>query len=215
MAGSLTIVGVVGDVRHDGLDATADAELFVPYYQLPLSEMQVVVHSDMSKSAVTTGVKSVMAGIDPDLPVGKVALIEELLSASVAQPRFNTALLVGLALCAAVLAAVGVYGVVTYSVARRTAEIGVRMALGADRSRTFRLVVFSSLKVVLVGVALGLVGAGVLGRSLESLLFGTPPLDPPTFAAAGLAVVTIAVVAASLPAARASQIDPAEALRQE
>ena len=215
MAGSLKIVGVVGDINHDGLDATADAEVFVPYYQLALAEMQVVVHSDLSKSAVTTAVKSVLARLDPDLPVGKVSTIEELLSASMAQPRFNMALLVGLALCAAVLAAVGVYGVVTYSVTRRTVEIGLRMALGADKERTFRLVVFGALKVVLAGVGLGLIGAGVLGRALEGLLFGVPPLDPLTYALAGVGVVMVGLLAASLPAARASRIDPVEALRQE
>ena len=215
MAGDLRIVGVVGDVRHDGLDAIADAEVFVPYFQLALSQMQVVVHSDQSKSAVATAVRSVLARLDPDLPVGRVSTIDELVSASIAQPRFNMALLVGLALCAAVLAAVGVYGVVTYAVTRRTAEIGLRMALGADTARTFRLVVFGALKVVLAGAALGLLGAGVLGRSLEGLLFGVPPLDPMTFAIAGAGVVLVGLLAASLPAARASRIDPAEALRQE
>jgi len=215
MAGDLRIVGVVGDINHDGLDAVPDAEVFVPYFQLALSEMQVVVHSDMTKAAVTSGVKAIVARLDADLPVGKVSTIEELVSASIAQPRFNMALLVGLALSAAVLAAVGVYGVVTYSVTRRTAEIGLRMALGADRERTFRHVVFGALKVVGAGVLLGLVGAGVLGRALEGLLFGVRPLDPLTFAFAGLGVVFVGLVAASLPAARASRIDPAEALRQE
>jgi len=215
MAGNLEIVGVVGDISHDGLDAIPGAEVFVPYFQLALSEMQVVVHSDLSASAVTTAVKSVLGRLDPDLPLGKVSTIEELVSTSIAQPRFNMALLVGLALCAAVLAAVGVYGVVTYSVTRRTAEIGLRMALGADRARAFRLVIFGALKVVLAGVALGLVGAGVLGRSLEGLLFGVPPLDPLTYAVAGLGVVAVGALAASVPAARASRIDPAEALRQE
>ena len=215
MAGDLEVVGVVGDINHDGLDAVPDAEVFVPYFQLALSEMQIVVHSDMTKAAVTSGVKSVVARLDSDLPVGKVSTIEELVSASIAQPKFNMALLVGLALSAAVLAAVGVYGVVTYSVTRRTAEIGLRMALGADRERTFRLVVFGALKVVGAGVVLGLIGAGLLGRSLEGLLFGVPPLDPLTFVVAGLGVVVVGLLAASLPAARASRIDPAVALRQE
>lgn len=215
MAGDLEIVGVVGDIRHDGLDAVPDAEVFVPYFQLALSEMQLVVHSDLGKSAVTAAVKTAIGQLDPDLPLGQVSTIEELVSTSIAQPRFNMALLVGLALCAAVLAAVGVYGVVTYSVTRRTAEIGLRLALGADRARAFRLVVFGALKVVLAGVALGLVGAGVLGRALEGMLFGVRPLDLATFAVAALGVVAVGLLAASVPAARASRIDPAAALKQE
>ena len=149
------------------------------------------------------------------MPIVKVSNIEDLVSASVAQPRFNMTLLASLAICAALLAAVGVYGVVTYSVARRTSEIGVRMALGANADTTFRLVVWSALKVVLVGVAIGLAGAAAAGRSIQSLLFGVPPLDLLTFAVSGLAITVVGIVAASLPALRASRIDPVGALRSE
>jgi putative ABC transport system permease protein len=124
-------------------------------------------------------------------------------------------LLTALAVCAALLAAVGVYGVVAYSVARRTAEIGVRMALGADAARTFRLVVGGALKVILAGVVLGLGGAAAAGRSLQNILFGVPPLDATTFAASGLAIVAVGLAAAALPAARAARVDPVSALRQE
>jgi ABC-type antimicrobial peptide transport system permease subunit len=124
-------------------------------------------------------------------------------------------LLAALALCAALLAAVGVYGVVTYSVTRRTVEIGVRMALGSDAGRTFRHVVWGALKVVLVGVALGLGGAAVAGRSLRNILFGVPAIDVATFAASGLGIVAIGLIAATLPALRASRIDPVGALRQD
>jgi predicted permease len=215
MAGDLKIVGVVADIRHDGLQATAAPEVFVPYVQFALSEMQVVIESDLPASAVTPAVKTQIARLDPQLPIVKVSTIEELLSASIAQPRFNMALLVGLAVCAAVLAAVGVYGVVTYSVTRRTAEIGLRMALGADEASTFRLVVFGALRIVLAGVVVGLAGAAALGRTLEGLLFGVRPLDPATYAIAGVAVIGVGLLAASLPAIRAARIDPADALRQE
>jgi len=215
MAGDLTIVGVIGDVKHDGLQLAAKPEVFVPYYQLALAEMQLVVESGDDTAAVVSRVKRVLGGLDPALPIAKVSRIEDLLSASVAQPRFNMALLVGLACCAALLAAVGVYGVVTYSVTRRTSEIGLRTALGAGGRDTFRLVVIAALRVVLAGVLLGLVGAGLLGKGLNSLLFGVLPLDLMTFAAASVAIVVISVLSASLPAARAARIDPVSALRQE
>ena len=215
MAGDLHIVGVVADIRHDGLQASAEAEVFVPYSQFPLSQMQVVVSTTLDSGTIARGVKTQLAALDPSLPIAKVSTIEELVSASIAQPRFNMTLLAALALCAALLAAVGVYGVVSYSVTRRTAEIGVRMALGADAERTFRLVVGGALKVVLVGVALGLGGAAAAGRSLRNILFGVPPLDLLTFAASGLVIVAIGLIAASVPALRAARIDPVGALRQE
>ena len=215
MAGDLHIVGVVADIRHDGLEASAEAEVFVPYFQFPLSEMQIVVATALDAGTVARGVKAEMAALDPRLPIAKVSSIEELVSASIAQRRFNMTLLAALALCAAALAAVGVYGVVTYSVTRRTPEIGVRMALGADAGRTFQLVVLGSLKVVLVGVVLGLAGAAAAGRSLQNLLYGVPPFDVLTFAASALAIVIVGIVAASVPARRASRIDPVTALRQD
>lgn len=215
MAGDLHIVGVVSDIRHDGLEASAEAEVFVPYFQFPLSEMQIVVATDLDAGAIARGVKEQMAALDPALPIAKVSTIEALVSASIAQRRFNMTLLAALACCAALLAAVGVYGVVTYSVARRTAEIGVRMALGADAERTFRLIVGGAMKVVLVGVVLGLCGAATAGRSLQNLLFGVPPLDMLTFTASGLAIVAIGMIASSLPALRAARIDPVRALRQD
>jgi putative ABC transport system permease protein len=215
MAGDLTIVGVVGDVKHDGLQLAAKPEVFVPYYQLALSEMQVVVESDDEAGVVASAVRQVLVRLDPSLPIAKVSRIEDLLSASIAQPRFNMALLIGLAFCAALLAAVGVYGVVTYSVTRRTPEIGVRMALGAGAGDAFRLVVGGAARVVLAGVVLGFAGAAALGKAIDSLLFGVPPLDAVTFTASGLALAITGLLAASVPAARAARIDPVAALRQE
>lgn len=215
MAGDLHIVGVVSDIRHDSLQASAEAEVFVPYFQFPLTEMQIVMATDRAPTEIVPGVKRAIAGLDPLLPIARASAMEDLVSASIAQPRFNMTLLAALAFCAALLAAVGVYGVVTYSVARRTAEIGVRMALGADAGRTFRLVVFGAMKVILVGGAFGLGGAAVAGRSLRNILFGVPPLDALTFAVSGIAIVVVGFVAASVPALRAGRIDPVSALRPE
>jgi predicted permease len=215
MAGDLHVVGVVSDVRHDSLQASAEPEVFVPYFQFPLSEMQIVMRTDLGTAAAVRGVKGALASLDPALPIARAAAMEDLVSASVAQPRFNMTLLAGLALSAALLAAVGVYGVVTYSVARRTSEIGVRMALGADADRTFRLVVFGAVRVVLLGLALGLGGAVAAGRSLQSLLYGVPPIDAMTFAGSAAALLIVGTMAASVPALRAARIDPVSALREE
>lgn len=213
MAGDLTIVGLVGDVKHDGLQAAALPEVFVPYDRLALSQMQIVVLSDLPVADVVAAVRPRIAAIDPMLPIAKASALEDLVSASIAQPRFNMLLVIGLALSAAGLAGVGVYGLVTYAVTRRTPEIGLRAALGAEPAHTFRLVVAGALRLVVAGVVIGLGVAAAVGRSLESLLFGVPPIDLPTYAAAALALVVVGLAAASVPAARASRIDPVRALR--
>ena len=141
--------------------------------------------------------------------------MEDLVSASIAQPRFNMLLIIGLALSAVVLAAVGVYGLVTHAVTRRTIEIGVRAALGAQPRQAFALVVIAALKLVVAGVILGVAGAATLSRSLESLLFGVSAFDPASYAIAGFSVVMVGLAAATYPALRASRIDPVRALRQE
>jgi putative ABC transport system permease protein len=169
----------------------------------------------MPAADVASSARAVLASLDPSLPIAKVSRMEDLVSASIAQPRFNMLLIIGLALSAALLAAVGVYGLVTYSVTRRTVEIGLRAALGAQPRQTFMLVVKTALKLVLIGVALGFAGAATLGQSLESLLFGVSAFDTATYLAAGLTLVVVGLAAAALPALRAARIDPVRALRQE
>jgi putative ABC transport system permease protein len=213
MAGDLQIVGVVADIKHDGLASSAEPEVFVPYFQFALSEMQVVIATTQDPSSIAAQVRAQMMQIDPALPIAKVTSLEDRLSASLAQPRFNMTLLASLAICAALLAALGVYGVVMYAVARRTTEIGIRMALGADARGTFRMVVFGAAKVVLIGVVCGLAGAAMMGKSIENLLFGVPALDLRTFAMAGVFTLAIGILAAVLPALRATHIDPVAALR--
>lgn len=215
MAGDLTIVGVVADVKHEGLQAESMPEVFVPYERLALSQMQVVVVTSAPLADATSAARAALAGVDPSLPFGKISRIEDLVSASIAQPRFNMFLIIGLALSAAALAAVGVYGLVTYAVARRTVEIGVRAALGAQPGQTFSLVVVGALRLLVIGVLAGVAGAAALGQSLESLLFGVSAFDPATYAAAACTVVLVGLAAAALPALRASRIDPVRALRQE
>lgn len=215
MAGDLQIVGVVADIKHDGLGASPAPEVFVPYFQFALSEMQVVVATSQRADTMAKAIRAEVSQIDPGLPVARITTIEERVSSSIAQPRFNMTLLAGLAFCAALLAALGVYGVVTYAVARRTTEIGIRMALGADAGGTFWMVVLSAGRIVLAGVFLGLCGAALMGKSIESLLFGVASLDVVTYVAAALGTVAIGLLAAVLPAVRATRIDPVSALRQD
>lgn len=215
MAGSIEIVGVVGDVRHNGLDAPAAPELFVAFENFPVREMHLVVHSERDQAELAQEVRAQIAALAPALPVTRVAMMDELVSDSLTQPRFNMALLLSFALCALVLATVGIYGVTSYSVAQRTSEIGLRMALGADAARTFRLVVGQTLVYVFAGGALGVGGSIFASRLIRGLLYEVSPLDAPTLIGVVVVLVVAAAGAAGLPARRATRIDPATALTGE
>ncbi len=215
MAGELEIVGVVGSTRHGGLQSEVGPELYVPYSQLTLSDMHLALRSDLELAAVTRAVGDSILAIDPELVPTEVARISDLLWESVALPRFNTALLVGLALCAAVLAAVGIYGVVNYSVAQRTGEIGVRTAIGADAQTTAWMVIRQAMMLVAGGAVLGIAVALILSRFLTGMLFGLAPTDAPTYVAVTLLIMTVGFVASLLPARRATRVDPVVALRNE
>lgn len=215
MVPPMEIVGVVGNVRHDGLNAESKPELFVPFVQLPLSEMHIVVHTDADKSVVASAVREEIRRIDPQLPLTNVSNMDELLSTSVATPRFNMALLAGLAFCAVVLAAVGIYGTISYSVAQRTRDIGVRMALGADSGDTIWLVVSQVLRVLGIGITIGVLGSLGLSRVMTGLLYGVAPTDPATYVVVGCGVVIVGIAASVIPAMRATRIDPVVALREE
>ena len=215
MAGSIEIVGVVGDVRHNGLDAPPRPELFVAFENFPVREMHLVVHAEGDQAQLGQDVRSEIAALAPALPVTRVATMEELVSDSLAQPRFNMALLLSFALCALTLATVGVYGVTSYSVAQRTGEIGLRMALGSDGSHTFRLVLGQTLVYVLAGGVIGVIGSIFTSRLLRGLLYEVSPLDVPTLMGVVVVLTATAVGAAGLPARRATRIDPIAALSGE
>lgn len=215
MAGDLEIVGVVSDIRHGGLQSEFAPELFIPYDQISMSEMHIVVHSDLEPGAAAAAVRDVLADMDPQLAPTAVVAIADLLWESVAQPRFNTALLVALAICAAVLASVGTYGIVAYTVTQRTGEIGVRMALGADSSATVAMIVRQALGIVVLGAFVGLLGAFGATRFLTQLLFGIRPTDPLTYGLVLVVAVVVGGVAAWMPARRATRIDPVSALRED
>ena len=215
MAGDLEVVGIVGNIRHDGLQADVRPELYVPFRQFPLNEMHIVVYSSMEPAQVAGLVGEEIVAMDPELAATEIVTIEEMLYQSIAQPRFNMSMLVGLAFCAAALAAVGIYGVVSYSVVQRTGEIGVRMALGADGVDTVRMIVQQALWVVGIGVALGIVFALGTTRFMEGLLFGVESTDPATYVSVGTIIIVLAAIAATIPARRATRVDPLVALRDE
>lgn len=215
MLGELEIVGVVSDIRHGGLQAEYESEIFLPYGRLVTAEMHVVVHSELGTAAVAAAVGDVLRDMDPEIAPSSVVAISDLLWESIAQPRFNTALLGGLALCAALLAVLGTYGIVAYSVSERTGEIGVRMALGADGAATVAMIVRHALGIVLVGALLGIVVALGASRFLDQLLFGVPPTDPLTYGVVLVAAVLLGLLAAWIPARRATSIDPVAALREQ
>ncbi|MEJ2203368.1 MAG: ABC transporter permease [Gemmatimonadota bacterium] len=215
MAGSLEIVGVVGDIRHDGLGTQANAEMFVPYGQLPLAAMHVVVHTREDPGPTIRAIRERILAVDPEQPVTEVSAIEDLLADSVAPSRFNMSLLLGLAMVAVLLAAVGVYGVVSYAVSLRTRELGVRMALGAGARSAVGLVMGQAGGVVAGGAALGLLVALVFARVLRGLLYEVEPVDAGTYVTVMAMTFVVGILAAAVPAARAARVDPVNALRAE
>jgi len=209
------IVGVVGDVKKGSLAADSKTQVYVPLAQSPLGLMTVVVRTRAEAQGLISAVRTTVAALDKDLPVYDVRTLAQYLMQSVSQRRFNTLLLSVFAGLALVLAIVGLYGVMAHSVAQRTHEIGIRMALGAGQRDVLRLVVGQGLVLALIGAGIGLAGAFALTRFLSSLLYGVHPTDPLTFGLVPLGLLGVAAFASYIPARRATKVDPMEALRYE
>ena len=210
------IIGVVGNVKHSSLNKEDSPEMYLPRTQLPVRTMSIVVRTSVSDpSSVTSALRKELATIDPAIPLNSVHVFDEYLSRTLARPRFNALLLSMFAASALVLTAIGIYGVLAYSVAQRTNEIGIRIALGAAQSNIFKLVIGQAMTIVGVSVAIGLVGAFAATRLLNSLLFGISAWDPLTFSAIVILISVVAFLASWLPARRASRVDPIVALRTE
>lgn len=207
------IVGVVGAVRHHGFSREPRPEMIVPHRQFQLGAMTLVVRSKMEPSALGRAVTQSIHGLDADLAVSYVRMMDEFFSDSVAQPRFTTVLLAGFAGLALVLAFVGVYGVMSYTVSQRAPEIAVRMALGARRQEVVRLVAAQSMALAALGVLLGLSGAAAGTGLMDELLVGVTPRDPATFGAAAAILVLAALAATCGPALRATRVAPATILK--
>jgi putative ABC transport system permease protein len=209
------IVGVVGDVRHRGLDVDTRPEMFFPHTQTPSRHMTLVVRAADAPAALAAPLRERVRSIDQDQPVGNVKTMEEWVSESVASRRFTAALLGVFAAAAAGLAALGLYGVVSYSVAQRTHEIGLRVALGARPRDVLRLVIGQGMVLTLVGTVVGVAAALALTRVISGLLFNVGATDPTIFVAVPLLLTSVALLACYFPARRATKVDPMVALRYE
>jgi putative ABC transport system permease protein len=209
------VVGVVGDVRQYGLASAPGPAVYVPVAQSPLGSMNFVVRTAVDPLTMVGTIRQEMGEIDKNLPFYGVKTFNQYLGEGFAQPRFLSLLLGLFAALALALAAIGLYGLVSYSASQRTHEIGIRIALGADRRDVLRLVVGQGLRLTLMGVVIGTVGALGLTRFLSSLLYGVKPTDLPTFLAVTLILIAVALVASYIPARRATKVDPIVALRYE
>jgi putative ABC transport system permease protein len=210
------IVGVVGNVKHLSLRNEDSPEMYLPRTQIPFDIMSLAIRTSVSNPAnLTTAIRKELAALDPSIPLTGVRVFDEYITRSLARPRFNALLLSIFAGTALLLTAIGIYGVMAYSVSQRTNEIGIRIALGAAQSSIFRLVVGQAMSLVGISVALGLVGAFAATRLLNTLLFGVGAWDPVTFGVIVILISVVAFLAAWLPARRAANVNPIVALRTE
>jgi putative ABC transport system permease protein len=209
------VVGVTRDIRYYGLKSQPQAEVFIPHAQNAYLPMNVVVRTTADPAHLVSAVRQVARGLDPAQPVSQVNTMERLIQRSIAPDRFALALLGLLALLALLLAKVGIYGVLSYTVAARTHEIGVRMALGATSRDVLRLALGQGMRLTLMGIAIGFLSAYAITRLMQPLLFGVSATDPLTFIGGALLLVLVAWFACFLPARRATKVDPLVALRRE
>ena len=210
------IVGIVSNVKHQELRADFTPEMYLPSAQFPMPFFSVVLRTDTSQpAAITSALRNALIQVDPGVPLTRVRLFDEYISQSLARPRFNAVLLSIFAGVALVLTAIGIYGVMAYSVAQRRQEIGIRMALGAQKSDVLRLVVGGGMRLTGLGVAIGITAAYALTRVLGNLLYGIGSFDALTLGAVALLLAAIALLACWLPAQRAAGVNPLTALRDE
>ena len=211
----ITIVGVVGDVKNNGLSAEEALTIYQPFEQSPTVPICIFLRSSSSPESLTAGVRDSVQAIDKELPIANIKTGNQLLYEAVGQPRFHTFLIALFAAVAMLLAAVGIYGVISYSVAQRTHEIGIRLAVGARPQDVLLLVIRQGMVMALIGTGIGLFAAFGLTRLMTSLLFRVSATDPLTFAGVAALLVAVALLACWIPARRATKVDPIVALRYE
>jgi predicted permease len=209
------IVGVVGDIKHKGLTSDADPQYYLPFAQAVITNPYIVIRSSTDPAALQGAVTAAIHELDKSVPVYQVSTMEEYISKSAAQPRFQTFLLTCFAAAALVLGAIGLYGLLSYMVVQRTLEIGLRMALGAQRSDVLGLIVRRGLALSLIGVGVGLAVSAMVTRMLSGMLYGIRPTDPATFAVTTFLFLVVSIAASSVPAYRAARMDPMNTLREQ
>jgi putative ABC transport system permease protein len=213
-----TIIGIVEDVKNAGIDRPAGTEIYLPFRQTQASGnriMYAVLRGRGDPRPLGVEVRQVLRQLDPALPLAQVRLMDDVMSVAQSRPRFLTLLLGLFSGVALAIATVGIYGVISYSVARRSKEFGLRMALGAQPGDVLRLVMKQGAGLALLGVGIGLVAAFALTRLMATLLFGITPTDPVTFASVSVILAGVALAACYVPARRATQVDPIQTLRYE
>jgi ABC-type antimicrobial peptide transport system permease subunit len=209
------IVGVVSDIKSLHPQPEAVPEIFVPYWQWPMQAPTILVRTSMDPSQMAATIRQETRAVISRLPPPVIRTMDDLVSETVAQPRLQAGLVSLFAVLALVLAAIGLYGVLSYLVTQRTREIGVRLALGAQRRNVLSLVIGNGMRLALAGVVAGVIAALILTRVLRSLLYEVQPTDPWTLAGVSLLLILITFMACWLPARRASRVNPMEALRYE
>jgi len=212
---SFEIVGIVRDVKSAGLSAAAEPAYYVPSTQGPLVDMTVLVRTKAEPTSLLPALRRTVWSIDPDQPIANASTLDKIVSDSIAQPRLSMTLMSLFGALALVLAAVGIYGLLSYAVTQRTQEMGIRLALGAQAADVLGLIMKQGLILVLLGELLGVIGAFALTRLISSLLFGVTPTDATTFIAVAAGLALVALLACYLPARRATKVDPLVALRCE
>jgi putative ABC transport system permease protein len=213
--GKSVVVGVVADVRSQGLDSEPRKQVYLPLRQNPVAGMAVVARAEKDPKALAGVLQQMIWRVDSQQAIYDLSTMDQILARTVFLPRLSTTLLSAFAIAALLLAALGLYGVLSYSVTQRRQEIGLRMALGASGGSTVGLVIRNSLILIAVGVGLGLAAAIILAHSMTGILYGVGPFDLPSFAVAALVLVSAGVAASLLPARRATRVDPIVALRNE
>ena len=207
------MIGVAADIRNKGLAQNTQAQLYLPFPQLPWADMNLLVRTMVTPQSITSAVRAQISAVDPDQPVAGIQTVDELVDSSRAEPRFTMLLLGIFALTALALSVIGIYGVLSYWVAQRRYELGIRLALGAQRADILRIVVRQGVALAMAGILIGLIAALLLTRLMSSMLYQVGALDLTTFAVAPLVFLSIALLASYLPARGATRVDPVEALR--
>jgi putative ABC transport system permease protein len=207
------VVGVAADIKNRGLDQDTQAQLYLPFAQLPWGDMNLLVRTAVAPQSIVSAVRGQIAMVDPDQPVTKIQTVEQIVATSRSQPRFTMLLLGVFSATALALAVVGIYGVLSYSVAQRRHEFGIRLALGAEHADVLRLVVRHGLMLAIAGIAMGLVAALLLTRLMSSMLYKVGTRDLTTFLLTPALFLGIALLASYLPARRAMKVQPVEALK--